>query len=128
MNSQMPRRRFNHRASCPRFTEDAIAVIVFLLSWRLRRRMGGSEWNIYARDPPEEGPSCTRSSVAARRFEIQLSSDAVRIGCYDTHPGCDLFPLMSDEDLAALADDIGRNGLHTPIIIHEGRILDGRNR
>ena len=52
----------------------------------------------------------------------------MRISCYETHPACDLFPLMSDPELSALADDIRRNGLQAPIIIHEGRILDGRNR
>ena len=49
----------------------------------------------------------------------------MRIGCYATHAGSDLFPLMSGGELA---EDIRQDGLHTPIVIHHGRILDGRNR
>jgi hypothetical protein len=46
----------------------------------------------------------------------------------DAHPATNLFPMMSDADLQDLADDIGRQGLLQPIILHEGLILDGRNR
>ena len=52
----------------------------------------------------------------------------MRIGCYQTDPACDLFPLMSESDLDDLAKDVGRNGLQSPIVLHHGRILDGRNR
>jgi ParB-like chromosome segregation protein Spo0J len=45
------------------------------------------------------------------------------------HPAADLFPLMSEEELRALADDIKKNGQHIPILrTSEGEILDGRNR
>lgn len=48
---------------------------------------------------------------------------------YTTHPAADLFPLMDDADLRALADDIKRRGLLEPIVVtDDGRILDGRNR
>jgi len=48
---------------------------------------------------------------------------------YTTHPAADLFPLMDDADLRALADDIKRRGLLEPIVItDDGRIIDGRNR
>jgi hypothetical protein len=45
------------------------------------------------------------------------------------HPLADVFPMMSDAELAKLADDIKANGLRQPITLdEEGRILDGRHR
>lgn len=44
------------------------------------------------------------------------------------HPLCAAFPDMSDEEYAALKADMKENGQREPITIHEGQILDGRNR
>ncbi len=44
------------------------------------------------------------------------------------HPVCDLFPLMDKASLAGLAADIRANGLLHPIAVHEGQLVDGRNR
>lgn len=44
------------------------------------------------------------------------------------HPVCDIFPLMEDDALDALAADIKANGLNHPVVLHEGQIVDGRNR
>lgn len=44
------------------------------------------------------------------------------------HPVAALFPMMGQDELEALAADIRAHGLHNPIVIHEGAILDGRNR
>jgi ParB-like nuclease family protein len=45
------------------------------------------------------------------------------------HPIADLFPMMTDEELANLAADIKANGLISPIVVDkDGVLIDGRNR
>jgi hypothetical protein len=45
------------------------------------------------------------------------------------HPAADLFPMMAEAELAALADDVREHGLKVPILLDaEGRVVDGRNR
>lgn len=45
------------------------------------------------------------------------------------HPIAALFPMMPEDDLAALVDDIKENGLRQPLMIDaSGQLLDGRNR
>src|SRR4051812_12476897 len=57
--------------------------------------------------------------------------DTVRV-----HPAADLFPMMSEDELRELGEDIKAHGLTTPIVIWGERddenprafLLDGRNR
>lgn len=44
------------------------------------------------------------------------------------HEAASLVPAMSDEEYLALRDDISQNGQHEPIVLHEGKIIDGRHR
>ena len=44
------------------------------------------------------------------------------------HPIADCFPLIEGREFAALAEDVRANGLLVPIVLHEGMILEGRNR
>jgi ParB-like chromosome segregation protein Spo0J len=45
------------------------------------------------------------------------------------HPVADLFPMLADDELAELAEDIKQRGLLHPIVLDgAGRVLDGRNR
>jgi ParB-like chromosome segregation protein Spo0J len=52
---------------------------------------------------------------------------------WPVHPAADLFPLLGDDELRELADDIKAHGLHQPIWLYQDRergpmLLDGRNR
>jgi ParB-like chromosome segregation protein Spo0J len=44
------------------------------------------------------------------------------------HPLAEMFPLIGDDELRELGEDIRKNGLCEPITLYEGKILDGRNR
>lgn len=47
----------------------------------------------------------------------------------EVHPVAELFPMLADDELADLADDIAVRGLLQPIVLDPaGRLLDGRNR
>lgn len=48
---------------------------------------------------------------------------------YETHPFAEMFPLMPQPELKELAKDIKKaKGLTDPIVLYEGKVLDGRNR
>ncbi len=44
------------------------------------------------------------------------------------HPACLLFPKMGRQALRELADDIKARGLLNPIVLYQGKVLDGRSR
>ena len=44
------------------------------------------------------------------------------------HPVANIFPLMMDDEFSALVQDIAEQGQLEPILIHDGKIVDGRNR
>src|SRR5215831_4796917 len=44
------------------------------------------------------------------------------------HPLSHLFPLLEGVEFDELVADIKANGLHEPIVLYDGMILDGRNR
>lgn len=46
----------------------------------------------------------------------------------DFHEYADIFPLMTSDEIDALAEDIKQNGLNNPITAYQGKVLDGRNR
>lgn len=48
---------------------------------------------------------------------------------YKVHPVADLFPMLPDEELRELAEDIKENGLIFPIVLDgDQQLIDGRNR
>jgi ParB-like chromosome segregation protein Spo0J len=45
------------------------------------------------------------------------------------HPAAAVFPMLADDELRDLADDIKENGLHHSLVLDsDGRLVDGRNR
>jgi len=46
----------------------------------------------------------------------------------DFHEAANIFPMMSDAELDDLTESIRANGQRHPILLYEGKILDGRNR
>lgn len=44
------------------------------------------------------------------------------------HPVANIFPMMRDDEFDALKRDISENGQLEPIWLHDGQIIDGRNR
>ena len=47
---------------------------------------------------------------------------------YPSHEAAEKFPLMSEPELKALADNIKARGQDLPIVLLNGKVLDGRNR
>ena len=47
---------------------------------------------------------------------------------FKLHEASALFPILDNDGLKSLAEDIKSHGLLEPITIYEGKVLDGRNR
>ncbi|MCA9513945.1 MAG: ParB N-terminal domain-containing protein [Myxococcales bacterium] len=47
---------------------------------------------------------------------------------YEVHPACALLPMMPHAAIAEMAEDIQRHGQQQPVVLWEGKVLDGRNR
>lgn len=44
------------------------------------------------------------------------------------HPLANVLPLLEGAEFDRLVADIAEHGLHNPITVYDGKILDGRNR
>lgn len=44
------------------------------------------------------------------------------------HNVANIFPMMTQQEMESLKEDISKNGLREPIYLHDGKIIDGRNR
>jgi hypothetical protein len=47
---------------------------------------------------------------------------------FPLHPACQIIPERDDEEVRTLADDIKRHGLRCPVVVYQGKVLDGRAR
>ena len=80
--------------------------------------------NHLADQPATEPPSS---------IDAGTETEAASVGPSETddlaaHPFADLFPKMPKSDLNKLIDSISQDGQEEKILLHEGKILDGRNR
>lgn len=80
--------------------------------------------------PLDNEPSAgTQPALEPSLFETSALSDTVTSpGRLAFHPLANTFPLMSGHEYEAFCEDIKVNGQREPIVLHEGKILDGRNR
>jgi hypothetical protein len=67
-------------------------------------------------------------NLTARIFIMQKETENAQIEGHENHPLADMFPQLSDVEQDKLTADIAKNGQLEPILIYEGKILDGRNR
>src|SRR5690348_4349952 len=59
---------------------------------------------------------------------VSVEPAASNTGPIGVHPAATMFPMMHGPELGLLVQDIEENGLREAIVLHEGLILDGRNR
>jgi len=68
------------------------------------------------------------SNINRGRFAASPFIQGDNMTDYDLHDLCKLFPPMPEDQFNSLIDSIRDHGLLTPIMLHEGKILDGRHR
>ena len=71
--------------------------------------------------PDEEREDTDQADAAASTTPVSHEK-------YEVHPTAAIFPMMSNEALDELAADIKEHGLRDPVVMHQGRVIDGRNR
>jgi hypothetical protein len=57
-----------------------------------------------------------------------VNSTKYQMDTYESHPFANAFPMMNEQEHAALVADINANGLRELITRYDGKLLDGRNR
>jgi predicted HTH domain antitoxin len=73
---------------------------------------------------PDASPSSDAEPIdASKAPEAEAPASSMPV-----HPAAAIFPMMLGADLDALADDIKANGQREPIVVLDGKIVDGRNR
>jgi hypothetical protein len=65
---------------------------------------------------PNNKPAATKQAAPSWRDILKI------------HPAAEVDPMMSDDELRVLGEDIKKNGLQHPITTYDGMLLDGRQR
>ena len=68
--------------------------------------------------------------TGAKGFHMTIVSafDAARKQQINFHPLAEIFPLIEGREFSELVADVRAHGLREPVVLHDGQILDGRNR
>lgn len=61
-------------------------------------------------------------------MRVRMIGTDMEGGSVEAHPVAAAFPMLTEDELKDLAEDIAANGLHHPVVTLNGQILDGRNR
>src|SRR5262245_18772771 len=68
------------------------------------------------------------STLETRGDALQRKQEPPKQQEYEFHSIANVFPLMMGDEFKRFKNDIRTNKLREPIVIYEGKILDGRNR
>ena len=52
----------------------------------------------------------------------------IDVEAVEIHPAAHLFPPLTGDEFDSLVKDIRKNGLRQPVLLLEGKLIDGRNR
>jgi hypothetical protein len=72
--------------------------------------------------------STLETNKPATAGELQRKQEPSKQQEYEFHPIANVFPLMVGDEFKRFRKDIKSNKLREPVVIYEGKILDGRNR
>jgi ParB family chromosome partitioning protein len=75
-------------------------------------------------DTPTTGKPATASTAS----DLQRKQEPPKQQEYEFHPIASIFPLMSGDEFDRFKEDIRTRMQQEPIILYQGKILDGRNR
>lgn len=95
----------------------------FALALQVSRRGGGGVEIAAALRVSNDAARKLLQRARAALAEILRDGPEVR-----AHPAAAIFPMLPVVELESLASDIRQHGLLQPIVLHEGQVLDGRNR
>jgi N6-adenosine-specific RNA methylase IME4 len=84
----------------------------------------GDMWSVTEGTVPPR-PALT---LVERNVAPEADPEPAAIWDLPVYPAAGLFPMLDDEALVAMSQDIARHGLRHPIVLWRGQLLDGRNR
>ena len=73
------------------------------------------------------------ASSGTNEASVSVRSQAPDTDCvlflgYEQHPAAAMYPLLQGEVFEALCESIRAIGLASPVVLHDGKVLEGRNR